>query len=50
VAPRPFVSDISGKSSNIEKAMEAFSATTEKFLNDGAFRATILKFKRGNQR
>ena len=50
VAARPFVSDISKKSTNIERAMEAFSATTEKFLNDGAFRATILKFKRGNQR
>jgi len=50
VAARPFVSDTVKKSGNIERAMEAFSATTEKFLNDGAFRATILKFKRGNQR
>lgn len=49
VAGRPFVSDTAKQSGNIERAMEAFSATTEKFLNDGAFRATILKFKRGNQ-
>jgi hypothetical protein len=50
VAARPFVSDTVRKAGTIERAMEAFSATTEKFLNDGAFRATILKFKRGNQR
>jgi hypothetical protein len=50
VAARPFVSDTVKRGGNIERAMEAFSATTEKFLNDGAFRATILKFKRGNQR
>jgi hypothetical protein len=50
VAPRPFVTDTVKKAGTIERAMEAFSATTEKFLNDGAFRATILKFKRGNQR
>ena len=50
VAARPFVSDTVRKSGTIERAMEAFSATTEKFLNDGAFRATILKFRRGNQR
>jgi hypothetical protein len=50
VAARPFVSDTVKKGGTIERAMEAFSATTEKFLNDGAFRATILKFKRGNQR
>ncbi|CAB5223822.1 hypothetical protein UFOVP394_6 [uncultured Caudovirales phage] len=50
VAARPFVSDTVKKGGNIERAMEGFSATTEKFLNDGAFRATILKFKRGNQR
>jgi hypothetical protein len=50
VNPRPFVTDTVKKAGTIERAMEAFSATTEKFLNDGAFRATILKFKRGNQR
>ena len=50
VAARPFVSDTVKKGGTIDKAMEAFSATTEKFLNDGAFRATILKFRRGNQR
>jgi hypothetical protein len=50
VTARPFVSDTVKKAGTIERAMEAFSATTEKFLNDGAFRATILKFKRGNQR
>jgi hypothetical protein len=50
VAARPFVSDTVKKGGTIERAMEAFSATTEKFLNDGAFRASILKFKRGNQR
>jgi hypothetical protein len=50
VAARPFVSDTVKKAGTIERAMEAFSATTEKFLNDGAFRATILKFRRGNQR
>jgi hypothetical protein len=50
VPARPFVSDTIKKSGTIERAMEAFSATTEKFLNDGAFRATILKFRRGNQR
>ena len=50
VSARPFVSDTVKKAGTIERAMEAFSATTEKFLNDGAFRATILKFRRGNQR
>jgi hypothetical protein len=40
VAARPFVSDTVKKAGTIERAMEAFSATTEKFLNDGAFRAT----------
>lgn len=50
VAARPFVSDVVKRSGTIERAMEAFSATTEKFLNDGAFRATILKFRRGSQR
>ena len=50
VAARSFVSDVAKRSGNIERAMEAFSATTEKFLNDGAFRATILRFRRGNQR
>ena len=50
VKGRPFVSDTVKKAGTIERAMEAFSATTEKFLNDGAFRATILKFRRGSQR
>lgn len=50
VAARPFVSDTVKRSGTIERAMEAFSATVEKFLNDGAFRATILKFRRGSQR
>jgi hypothetical protein len=50
VAARPFVSDTVKRGGNIERAIEAFSATTEKFLNDGAFRNSILKFKRGNQR
>ena len=50
VAARPFVSDTVRKSGTIERAMEAFSATTDKVLNDGSFRATILKFRRGNQR
>lgn len=50
VAARPFVSDTVRKAGTIDRAMEAFSSTVEKFLNDGAFRATILKFRRGNQR
>jgi len=50
VAARPFVTDTVKRLGTIERAMEAFSATTEKFLNDGAFRATILNFRRGNQR
>lgn len=50
VAARPFVSDTVRKAGTIERAMEAFSATTEKFLNDGAFRNTILNFRRGSQR
>lgn len=49
VGSRPFVSDTVQKSGTIEKALEAFAATTEKFFNDGAFKNTILKFKRGNQ-
>jgi hypothetical protein len=50
VRGRPFVTDTVQKSGMLEKAMEAFSATVEKFLNDEPFRNTILKFKRGNQR
>jgi hypothetical protein len=49
VSARPFVSNTVQKSGTIEKALEAFAATTEKFFNDGAFRNTIMKFKRGNQ-
>jgi len=49
VAARPFVADTVRKGGTLEKALEAFAATTEKFFNDGAFRNTILKFKRGNQ-
>jgi len=50
VAGRPFVTQTVQRSGMLEKAMEAFSATVEKFLNDQPFRNTILKFKRGNQR
>jgi hypothetical protein len=50
VAARPFVSDTVRKSGTIERAMESFSATVEKFLNDEPFRNTILKFRRGSQR
>ena len=50
VAARPFVSDTVKRTGTMERAMEAFSATVEKFLNDGAFRATILEFRRGSQR
>lgn len=50
VRPRPFVTQTVQRGGMLEKAMEAFSATIEKFLNDEPFRNTILKFKRGNQR
>lgn len=50
VAARPFVSETVRKAGTIDRAMEAFSATVEKFLNDGAFRNTILNFRRGSQR
>ena len=47
VSGRPFVSDTVKRGGIIDSAMEAYSATVEKFLNDGAFRNTIMKFKRG---
>lgn len=50
VNARPFVSDTVRKAGTIERAMEAFSSTVEKFLNDEPFRNTILNFRRGSQR
>lgn len=47
VPARPFVSDTIKRGGIIESAMEAYSATVEKFLNDKPFRQTILRFKRG---
>lgn len=50
VTGRPFVIETVRRAGMLEKALEAFSGTVEKFLNDEPFRNTILKFKRGNQR
>lgn len=50
VAARPFVSETVRKAGTIDRAMESFSATVEKFLNDQPFRNTILNFRRGSQR
>ncbi len=47
VSPRPFVSDTIKRGGIIQSAMEAYSSTVEKFLNDKPFRQTILRFKRG---
>ena len=47
VPARPFVSDTVKRGGMINTAMEAYSLTVEKFLNDKPFRQTILKFKRG---
>jgi hypothetical protein len=47
VPARPFVGDIVKRGGIINAAMEAYSATVEKFLNDGAFRNSIMKFRRG---
>ena len=47
VPARPFVGDVVRRGGIIQAAMEAYSATVEKFLNDKPFRQTILRFKRG---
>lgn len=46
VAGRPFVHDVSSNQGNLQKAVEAYYATIEKFFNDTTFRHRITKFKR----
>lgn len=46
VAGRPFVHQVSSNESNLQKAMDAYYATIERFFNDTVFRETITKFKR----
>ena len=50
VQAKPFIDQVVKKRSNIDRAVESYSKTVAAFLNDDAFRNTILKFKRGNQR
>jgi hypothetical protein len=50
VQKRPFVDEVVKQRSNIDRAVESYSKTVAAFFNDEAFRNTILKFKRGNQR
>jgi hypothetical protein len=50
VQARPFVDQVVKQRSNIDRAVESYSKTVAAFFNDGPFRNTILKFKRGNQR
>jgi hypothetical protein len=46
VAARPFVHQVSSNESNLQKAMDTYYATIERFFNDTVFRGTITKFKR----
>lgn len=50
VKPRPFVDQVVKQRANINRAVESYSKTVAAYLNDDAFRNTILKFRRGNQR
>ena len=46
VPANPFVTRVSKNEAHQRTAMEAMAKTVESFFNNGAFRATILKFKR----
>jgi hypothetical protein len=46
VPANPFVTRVSKNEAHQKTAMEAMAKTVESFFNNGAFRATILKFKR----
>lgn len=46
VPANPFVTRVSKNEGHQRNAMEAMAKTVESFFNNGAFRATILKFKR----
>jgi hypothetical protein len=46
VPANPFVTRVSKNAAHQKTAMEAMAKTVESFFNNGAFRATILKFKR----
>ena len=46
VPANPFVTRVSKNEARQKTAMEAMAKTVESFFNNGAFRATILKFKR----
>lgn len=50
VRPQPFVDRVVKQRANIDRAVESYSKTVAAFFNDEAFRNTILKFRRGNQR
>lgn len=46
VAGRPFVHQVSSNEGYLQKAMDSYYATIEKFFNDTTFRHRITKFKR----
>ena len=50
VKARPFIDEVVKKPANMSRALESYSKTVAAYFNDAAFRNTILKFKRGNQR
>lgn len=47
VPANPFVMRVAKNTANEGRALEAYAATMQGFLNNEAFRNTILKFKRG---
>ena len=47
VPANPFVTRVSKNPARQQAAIEAMAKTVESFFNNGAFRATILRFKRG---
>jgi hypothetical protein len=50
VQKRPFIDEVVKQRVNMDRAVESYSKTVAAFFNNEAFRRTILKFKRGNQR
>lgn len=46
VPGRPFVHQVSSNPSNLQRAMDAYYATIEKFFNDSVFHGRIMQFRR----
>jgi hypothetical protein len=49
VRPNRFVDRVVEKANNLQDAINAYSKTITKFLNDGVFRGTAVNFKKGRR-